>query len=167
MSLFELLSSLFSYIFITIIYLFIFSVIRLIYMDIRQLSANNYVLPEPPPELDEAEDDEEDDGGEYFGILRLIEAEENVEDLSDVYILDRESVIIGRGNKGGCDIEINDDSMSSRHLELTFDGARWYARDLGSSNGTYVNGNDIGDKYRKLKDGDEISIGGVTFVIEM
>src|SRR5258708_1541585 len=30
--------------------------------------------------------------------------------------------------------------VSGRHLELAFDGRNWVARDLGSTNGTYVNG---------------------------
>ena len=54
---------------------------------------------------------------------------------------------------------------SRHHAELTDDDGVWHVRDLGSMNGTYVNGERI-EWPRKLKDGDEIRIAGDTFVFE-
>lgn len=49
--------------------------------------------------------------------------------------------IIGRAF--GCDIIVPDSSVSSRHCRLTCNGENWTLEDLGSSNGTFVNGNRI------------------------
>ena len=166
---FELLSSLFSYIFIAIIYLFIFSIIRLIYMDIRLTSLRNRdgdsVDDEISDEDDEGETVDRSDYGEYFGILKVIAARENIPNLSDEYILDKEVVTIGRiARNSVCDIEIDDAFLSGEHLRLTFDGSDWFAEDLASRNGTFVNGETIDSC--KLANGDEITIGGVIFAVE-
>ena len=161
MNLFELLSSIFSYIFITIIYLFIFSIIRLIYMDIKQ--TQKLASPEPINNDDFSLAELED---EQFGILRVVSARETVENLSDEYILDQESVTIGRmSRKSGCDIQISDVFLSSEHLKLEFDGEQWIARDLGSRNGTFVNGEAI--DTCTLRNGDQIALGGVIFELEV
>lgn len=47
--------------------------------------------------------------------------------------------------------------VSGRHAELSFDGRVWVARDLNSSNGTFVNGEQI--TSRPLKSGDSIELG--------
>ena len=162
---FELLSSLFSYIFIAIIYLFIFSIIRLIYMDIRLTSGQNRVANDVDSELQSNEfNNPLADYGDAFGVLRLVAARENIKNLSDEYILDKEVVMIGRISRAGiCDIEIDDAFLSSEHLKLTFDESDWFAEDLASRNGTFVNGETI--DCCKLSNGDEITIGGVIFEI--
>jgi len=171
MSLIELLSSIFSYIFITIIYLFIFSIIRLIYKDIRLMSRET-AEPLPPPvkprELEVAfsEIEDEDDYGEYFGVLRVVYTRQQIGKLSDEYILDKDVVVIGRASRRGqSDIQIDDAFLSSEHLKLTFDGTYWFAQDLNSRNGTFVNGESI--ETCKLKNGDEISVGSVIFELEV
>ncbi|HSG45419.1 MAG TPA: FHA domain-containing protein [Anaerolineales bacterium] len=69
-----------------------------------------------------------------------------------------EKTRIGRG-KVGNEIAIPDvfQSVSRQHLEIRREKAGYRLIDLGSRNGTLVNGIDARDKY--LKDGDEISIG--------
>ena len=47
-------------------------------------------------------------------------------------------VIVGRSPD--CDITIPARSVSSRHCELRYDGRQWQLRDIGSRNGTAVNG---------------------------
>src|SRR4051812_6876054 len=54
--------------------------------------------------------------------------------------------------------------VSGRHCELTFREGYWYVRDLGSTNGTKVNGMRVQEKM--VRDGDEISIGKHKFIIE-
>jgi predicted component of type VI protein secretion system len=46
--------------------------------------------------------------------------------------------VIGRAAQ--CDIHVDDPSVSTVHAAVTFDGQRWIAEDLGSTNGTYVSG---------------------------
>ena len=53
-------------------------------------------------------------------------------------------VIIGRAPE--CDIELADATVSRRHAEIVRDGDAWFIRDLGSSNGTKVNGAGVVDQ---------------------
>ncbi len=61
------------------------------------------------------------------------------------------------GRNEDCTVQLTEHSVSGRHCELHFDGSRWWITDLGSRNGTRVNGVPI--KHRPLKPGDEIMIG--------
>jgi predicted component of type VI protein secretion system len=80
------------------------------------------------------------------------------------YELDGHEVVIGRAPT--CDIVLTDDQIASRrHSVVRFHGDRFAVTDLGSSNGTYVNGAEIhGDVV--LADGDRITVGEheVTFL---
>jgi hypothetical protein len=49
-----------------------------------------------------------------------------------------ERTVIGRGSEA--DITIDDTGISRRHLEIVWDGRRAEARDLGSTNGSTLNG---------------------------
>jgi pSer/pThr/pTyr-binding forkhead associated (FHA) protein len=53
----------------------------------------------------------------------------------------RDSVVIGRGTD--CDVVIQDLKASRRHCQLTRTGDGFLLQDLGSRNGTYVNGERI------------------------
>ena len=73
-----------------------------------------------------------------------------------------ERVVIGRSRE--CDIRVEDGNVSRRHAEVSRDGeAGWVVVDLGSTNGTEVNGRRI-TKRTPLDDGDRISIGGSELV---
>lgn len=59
----------------------------------------------------------------------------------------------------------NDPSVSHLHMVLERYGASWVVRDLGSSNGTYLNGERIlGEK--QLRDGDELKIGSTSITFK-
>ncbi len=45
-------------------------------------------------------------------------------------------------------IVLDDEFVSAAHAALTFRGRAWYVEDLGSTNGTYVNGESIDDVWR-------------------
>lgn len=62
---------------------------------------------------------------------------------------------IGRANE--CEVRLADTSVSRRHAEVRATADGWAVADLGSTNGTKVNGAVITE--RKLKDGDTISVG--------
>jgi pSer/pThr/pTyr-binding forkhead associated (FHA) protein len=73
-----------------------------------------------------------------------------------------ESVIVGRGSAAHW--RLDEPLLSRRHLEIGWrDGALW-ATDLGSRNGSRVNGTPL-DAPRRLGDGDRVAIGPV--VIEV
>lgn len=69
--------------------------------------------------------------------------------------LDKE-VIVGRG--GNCDIPIGDEFASNLHAKIYEAEGRFYVEDLGSTNGTYVNGRRI-TYPTELRGGDQIKIG--------
>ena len=49
-----------------------------------------------------------------------------------------EPVIIGRGSD--CQIRLDDDYSSTRHARLFLSEGQWWVEDLGSTNGTYLDG---------------------------
>lgn len=141
---FEILSSLLKYIFITVIYLFIYSVIRLIYLDIKSASAQKFQVKKNLP------------------YLKLINIRENLDfKVEEIYVLDK-SVDIGRASKDG--IVINDPYMSGRHAGFTCKEGKCFIQDYGSTNGTVVNGRQVPNTPQPLKDGDQIHIGQMDFL---
>ncbi len=73
----------------------------------------------------------------------------------------RGRVVVGRKNT--CDLRIPLSSVSRQHCEITLDGDQAHLRDLGSSNGTYLNDTRIQEEV--LKPGDNINIGPVAFTV--
>ena len=60
---------------------------------------------------------------------------------------------------------IEDAFASSEHAALTYRGRSWYVEDLGSTNGTYLNGRPISE-VAPLGFGDELGIGQVRLRLE-
>lgn len=71
------------------------------------------------------------------------------------YLLTKPKTVIGRGS--GCDIVIDDPGISRKHLEIDITDNGVIARDLGSTNGTFVEGHQI--PAATLLDGNTITIG--------
>src|SRR6266478_2767057 len=80
-------------------------------------------------------------------------------ELGKKYNLNAPSLVIGRSSK--CDIQIDQESISRNHTKIVNTGKSILVRDLGSTNGTYVNDEPI-DEY-VLRDGDLIKIGRTIF----
>jgi len=76
----------------------------------------------------------------------------------------REGVPLIVGRAPTCDLPVFDPTISRRHAELTSDGIVLSLRDLGSSNGTFVNGTKI-EKGRATID-DLLAFGKVGFRLE-
>jgi len=64
-------------------------------------------------------------------------------------------LVVGRA--GDCDITLEDGLVSRRHARIWCDADTWRIEDLGSRNGTRVNGKKVGTAA--LADGDLVSIG--------
>ena len=73
-----------------------------------------------------------------------------------------EPITVGRG--GDCDLVLADPTVSKHHLELRRQGVDVVLVDLGSTNGTRVNG--AGMRERFLADGDEIRLGATVLRYE-
>lgn len=80
-------------------------------------------------------------------------------DLGKKFNLDRPSLIIGRSSKA--DIQIDQEAVSRNHCKIINTGKTIMLRDLGSTNGTYIN-DELVDEY-VLRDGDFIKIGRCIF----
>ena len=76
-------------------------------------------------------------------------------DLGRKYNVDRPSIVLGRSSKA--DIQLDQESVSRNHCKLINTGKSIMLRDLGSTNGTYVNGTVVSE--HALRDGDRISLG--------
>jgi two-component system, cell cycle response regulator len=63
---------------------------------------------------------------------------------------------IGRG--GSAEIRIDDDGLSRAHARIRTEGGRVWIEDLGSRNGTFVNGHKLTVPI-ELRDGDKIGVG--------
>jgi len=75
------------------------------------------------------------------------------------YTLSEAPLVIGRGSD--CDIRINDHSVSRRHARINPGADGYYAVDLQSTNGTFVN--DVPASMYKLKDGDYLRVGNCIY----
>ncbi|OLS02535.1 FHA domain-containing protein [Tissierella creatinophila] len=137
---YNILSVIFKYIFIIIIYMFIFSIIRLIYLDIKGISRLK------------------DGDGAY---LKLINKKDSLPFKIDEHYIIEENLKLGR--KGDNDIIIKDPFVSKTHFNIIKDENQYFLKDLNSSNGTFLNGERLLDVV-KLTNGDRIRIGNIEFL---
>jgi len=75
-----------------------------------------------------------------------------------------ENVIIGRSRDCAC--VLDDPTISRRHAVLDHVDGAWWLRDLGSINGTYVNGFRIMDQL-EVRAGDEVAFGAATYQLAL
>jgi transcriptional regulator with AAA-type ATPase domain len=79
-------------------------------------------------------------------------------------------VLLGRGDADGArrdgnvlTLEVADPRMSSRHARLLGNGQTWVIADVGSTNGTFVDGTRV--DRAELTDGMLVELGGTAFVV--
>lgn len=137
---YNILSVIFKYIFIIIIYMFIFSIIRLIYLDIKGISKLK------------------DGDGAY---LKLINKKDSLPFKIDEHYVIQDRLSLGR--KSDNDIIIKDPFVSKVHFNIVEDENQYFLEDLKSSNGTFLNGEKLMD-VAKLSNGDRIRIGNIEFL---
>ena len=135
--------------FLALLYLFLWRVVQVV---VREMRA--------PPPGDGAAPEAKAGRKERRGArLRIIEPAEQE---GAVYPLGEE-LTVGRG--GGCGIVLPDDHfVSTVHARLFRRGDDVFVEDLGSMNGTLINGSPV--REHMLQDGDEIKIGSTTLRFE-
>lgn len=90
------------------------------------------------------------------------------QDIGRKYDVEKAETYIGRNES--CEIYIDDEDVSRVHAKVTTEGDYVFIQDLGSTNGTLINGTKV--QRHKLQDGDRVQIGNLTvlkfnFVDEM
>ena len=143
---YAIISSVTKYIFIIIIYIFIYAIIKMIFLDIRKINKSDQARAVPK-------------GVSYLELVtKKSKLYFNVE---NVYLLNKSVMVIGRNP--ACDIFIDDLYMSSKHAQLWTKGGEWYLGDMGSTNGTFVNGERLDRRAVALDSGDRIRVGQLEF----
>ncbi len=69
------------------------------------------------------------------------------------------------GRRQDCHLRIPTRDISRQHCAVLLDKNKVMAKDLGSSNGTFVNGKRIAEI--ELKPGDRLRLGPVTFIVQI
>lgn len=80
--------------------------------------------------------------------------------LGEMYKIEGPETVVGRAMSA--QLRLNDDGISRRHCRVLSIGGRVIIEDLGSANGTLVNGEMI--QHQELKEGDKIRLGANTML---
>jgi diguanylate cyclase (GGDEF)-like protein len=80
--------------------------------------------------------------------------------LGEMYKLEKDRTVIGRSEKA--DIRLIDDGISRDHAQLVKDQGQFVLEDMGSTNGTYCNGDRV--QRQALAEGDKILLGSTTIL---
>ena len=127
--------------FLLLIYLFLFMVVRALWRDLRGgISA----------------------AGQALGRLLVVAAPEAQPPVGTSFALDAVNSI---GRDVNNSIVIEDSFVSAEHALLTFRGRAWYVEDRGSTNGTFLNGERV-ETSLPLGYGDEVQVGQVRLRLE-
>jgi hypothetical protein len=79
-------------------------------------------------------------------------------------IVDAQGATIGRSRD--CEIVVDDANVSRRHAELRQRGGSWVLTDLGSTNGTRLDGRRI-ERPEPLEPGDRIEVGASVIIFDL
>jgi pSer/pThr/pTyr-binding forkhead associated (FHA) protein len=93
---------------------------------------------------------------------KLIEVGTSEEQTREI-LVHKEEFLIGRGSD--CDLRLRASAISRHHCLVRLRGAEAWVSDLGSSNGTFLNGQRVRSQAA-LRSGDEIAVGPCRFVFD-
>lgn len=128
-------------IFLAMLYAFLWLVVRALVRDLRAAAR------EPTREL---------------GRLVVVASPSGEPPVGAAFALD---AITSLGRDVNNSIVLDDEFVSTTHVALTYRGRAWYVEDLGSTNGTFVNGSQV-DALAPIAFGDEIQVGQVRLRLE-
>lgn len=128
-------------VFVFLLYFFIFQVMRVITREIRN-AAEQSAATRPGP-----------------GSLLVDDPGDTALERGFAHELDSVT-IIGRGRRAT--IRVESSFVSNEHVQIAWEDGAWWATDLHSTNGTYVNARRI-DGPTRLSTGDRLELGGIAF----
>jgi pSer/pThr/pTyr-binding forkhead associated (FHA) protein len=94
--------------------------------------------------------------GNLLGLLKPIGG-------GDPIPLNKAELVVGR--RASCDIRLDFGNISGKHCMLRLHNQVWHVKDMGSTNGTTVNGAPLSSEHSVMPE-DEIGIGGHLFTID-
>ena len=121
--------------FLALLYLFLFAVVRVLLRDLRTSAKVRGEL----------------------GRLVVVASPRGEPAAGTTFALDAVATL---GRDVNNSIVLDDPFASSEHAILTFRGRSWYVEDLGSTNGTFLNGSPV-ERLAPLGFGDEVQIGEI------
>lgn len=127
--------------FLVALYLFFILVARLLWRDLRSAAASS---------------------GRALGRLVVVESPEGQPPAGSAIALD---AVNSLGRDVNNTIVVDDSFASAEHAVLTFRGRSWYVEDRGSTNGSWLNGERVGD-VAAMGWGDELQVGRVRLRLE-
>jgi hypothetical protein len=135
--------------FLVLLYLFIWRIVRSAARDVRMPQESFVLAPGSVPGLGQ-EDPQVDSG-------RLVVVRSPALEEGDELSLDSSALLVGRGSRNDVDLTA-DEYASSEHarIEPRRDGV--WLEDVGSTNGTYLNGIQL-TRAKRLTPGDVVRIG--------
>jgi len=143
------------YIFLLLLILSIFRLVKLMIADLKEVSSQHYIESRPDRQRKEPRSLEATGGVE----LVVVESSVSEPKPGDTFSFDRET-LIGRGERS--DIVITGSFASARHARIYFKEGQYWLEDLMSTNGTFLNEIQVRQPI-VLANGDRIRIGGVIF----
>src|SRR3954470_19351371 len=134
--------------FIAVLYIFLFQIAKLMLREIQAIAANGQVFA---PVRRQPQN-----GGVDVGLVVLDPGETVLVD--GAYLPLAGEILVGRGNS--CDLVLDDPFVSTEHAELAVQAGSTVLTDLGSTNGSRVNGEWVASPVT-LFDGDIVQFGNV------
>jgi hypothetical protein len=128
---------------IFLLYFFIFQVIRVVSRELRMMAGAQQPVYQPPA----------------YGELLVIDPGQSPLAYGERFPLDPVTVI---GRHPDCTIPVDARFVSSEHAQLTWDQEQWWVIDLGSTNGTLLNGRMVRGAT-PVRPNDVIELAGLRF----
>jgi hypothetical protein len=139
--------------FLALLYLFLFRVVRIVRLELKPAKAPVPVEAAAAPPATAPPRKKEKERRDRGPQLYLLEPAARH---GEVYLLNEELSV---GRAPGCAVVLENDTFVSQvHARLFRRGRETYVEDLGSTNGTYVNGERIAEVTR-LRRGDRVQFG--------
>jgi hypothetical protein len=131
--------------FLVLLYLFIWRIVRTASRDIRTPQDSFVLTPSGAP------------GHRSVHPGRLVVVKSDVVPVGTQFDVDSTALTVGRGPQNDVELE-GDQFASARHAQFDPRADGLWVQDVGSTNGTFVNGSRIG-RPRKLANGDIVRVG--------
>ena len=134
--------------FLVLLYLFIWRIVRTASRDLRLPQESMVLAPHQARQLT---------GAPRLRLGRLVVLQSPALEQGAEHVLDSSAVTVGRGPQN--DLALDGDEFASvRHVRIEPRRDGVWVEDVGSTNGTYVNGERLGQP-RRLKAGDVVRVG--------